>query len=154
MSLLPADQFRQLIAVAPLISIDLIIRNRTNEVLLGYRRNSPARNTWFVPGGRILKNETIAKAFERITFAELGKVFKIEEASFLGVYQHLYPGDNVFEIPGIDTHYIVLAYQLSINNTIPDFNLKSQHDDYRWMKIEELISDETVHSNTRAYFKV
>ena len=44
--------------------------------------------TWFVPGGRIMKNETLENAFERITLAETGKAVPITEAGFLGVYQH------------------------------------------------------------------
>ncbi len=39
------------IRLAPLIAIDLIIRNASGGVLLGLRRNEPAKDCYFVPGG-------------------------------------------------------------------------------------------------------
>ena len=58
------DDFVEVVKKTPLVSIDLIVENDRNEVLLGFRKNEPAKNYWFVPGGRILKNERIAEAFE------------------------------------------------------------------------------------------
>jgi colanic acid biosynthesis protein WcaH len=48
------------IRLAPLIAIDLIIRSARDEVLLGLRKNEPAKGCYFVPGGMILKNERLA----------------------------------------------------------------------------------------------
>ena len=56
----------------PLISIDLLVQNEHGEYLLGLRNNRPAQGYWFVPGGRVLKNETLDGAFKRLTFEELG----------------------------------------------------------------------------------
>jgi colanic acid biosynthesis protein WcaH len=39
---------------------------------MGWRENEPAKRTWFVPGGRIRKDEKIADAFERIIRTETG----------------------------------------------------------------------------------
>ena len=50
------------IRLAPLIAIDLVIRNARDEVLLGLRKNEPAKGCYFVPGGMILKNERLADA--------------------------------------------------------------------------------------------
>ena len=41
------------IRFAPLIAIDLIIRNARGEVLLGLRKNEPTKGRYFVPGGMI-----------------------------------------------------------------------------------------------------
>ena len=54
------------IRLAPLIAIDLIIRTARDEVLLGLRKNEPAKGCYFVPGGVILKNEQLAEAFARL----------------------------------------------------------------------------------------
>jgi colanic acid biosynthesis protein WcaH len=48
---------------------------------MGWRGNDPARGTWFVPGGRIRKNEKIADAFERIIRTETGLVKSLARAS-------------------------------------------------------------------------
>jgi colanic acid biosynthesis protein WcaH len=58
--------FHTLVRLAPLISIDFIIRNPRWEILLGLRNNAPAKGSYFVPGGIILKNERLADAFKRI----------------------------------------------------------------------------------------
>jgi NUDIX domain len=58
------------IRLAPLIAIDLIIRNARDDVLLGLRKNEPAKGCYFVPGGMILKNEHLADAFARLAKTE------------------------------------------------------------------------------------
>lgn len=54
------EDFLNIIDKTPLIAIDLIIKNPDGDVLLGKKLNEPAKDKWFVPGGRILKNESIA----------------------------------------------------------------------------------------------
>ena len=70
----------------PLVSIDLIITNRIGEVLLGKRENRPAKESWFVPGGRIRRMEKFEDAFKRISVNELGIPYKLEDASFFGIF--------------------------------------------------------------------
>ncbi len=67
MKKLPTDLFKLIVAHAPLVSIDLVVRNARGEMLLGLRRNRPAQDYWFAPGGRIGKDERLADAFHRIT---------------------------------------------------------------------------------------
>src|SRR3954466_13792753 len=50
-------QFADVVRLAPLVSIDLVIRDPDGDVLVGLRTNAPAKGFWFVPGGRIRKNE-------------------------------------------------------------------------------------------------
>jgi len=64
--MLNEENFSSVIKSTPLISIDLIVRNLKGEVFLGNRVNDPAKDYWFVPGGRIFKDETRAQAFSRI----------------------------------------------------------------------------------------
>src|SRR4051812_34704120 len=108
---LSKDEFLAVVERAPLVSIDLIVRNSEGQVLLGFRKNQPGKNSWFVPGGRIRKYESIDAAFRRISEEELMHVQSIEDARFLGIFQHLYP-TNFAEEAGFGTHYIVLAYEL------------------------------------------
>lgn len=44
----------------PLVSIDLMIKNAQDQMLWGRRNNRPAQVYWFVPSGRICKNEGLA----------------------------------------------------------------------------------------------
>ncbi|HEE1113999.1 TPA: GDP-mannose mannosyl hydrolase, partial [Klebsiella pneumoniae] len=106
------DAFKNVIKNTPLISIDLIIQNEKGEYLVGKRNNRPARGFWFVPGGRIQKNETLNNGFTRLIQNEIGIEMLRNEATFLGVFEHFYD-DNYFNSE-FSTHYIVLAYKISI----------------------------------------
>lgn len=148
--MLERAKFRDLVMNAPLVSIDLIVRNPENEVLLGLRRNSPAKHMWFVPGGRIWKDERIDRAFKRITEAELGTMFDLKNARFVGVFEHLYSG-NFADEPGFGTHYIVLAHEIKIAEESVRFSSK-QHRDYRWLSEKQLLEENDVHPYTKDYF--
>jgi len=65
------DEFAQVVRNTPLVSIDLIIRDPDEHVLVGLRTNEPAKGKWFVPGGVVRKYERLADAFARIFKAEL-----------------------------------------------------------------------------------
>lgn len=148
-SWLDAETFRAVVDATPLVSIDLIVQDHEGRVLLGQRVNRPALNYWFVPGGRIQKNETLDAAFLRLTRAELGCEFQGDQAHFQGVYEHLYD-DSVFG-ESLSTHYVVLAYRLKVHAT--DLQLpEQQHSDYHWWSPVDVLASEQVHSNTRAYF--
>ena len=92
--LLDADRFRTVVAATPLVSIDLIVRRADGAILLGERLNRPAQGCWFVPGGRIRKNESL-DGLSRLSEGELGRVFSRDRARLLGVYEHFYR-DSVF----------------------------------------------------------
>jgi colanic acid biosynthesis protein WcaH len=149
MSHLPLDVFKQVVQNTPLMSIDLIIKNNAGQVLLGKRNNRPAQGYWFVPGGRIVKDETFDIAFSRLTLIEIGKAFSLSNATFLGPYQHLY-SDNLFG-EDFTTHYVVLAYLITFNGDLSDLP-DDQHNCYRWWDVKTLLTSNKVHDNTKAYF--
>lgn len=149
MSFLNDNLFSTIINHTPLISIDLIIENEFKEILVGKRVNRPARGFWFVPGGRIRKNESLDVAFLRICKNEIGLSLPKINAEFYGVYEHFY--NDSFYGDEFSTHYVVLAYKFIIQkkSICPPFN---QHNQYCWMSHFELTRDESVHNNTKAYF--
>ncbi|HAS6104891.1 TPA: GDP-mannose mannosyl hydrolase [Vibrio vulnificus] len=149
MQRLDEETFKTVVASTPLVSMDLVISNLHGQVLLGLRTNRPAQGFWFVPGGRIGKDETFEQAFLRLTQVELGRPVPLVEATFLGPYQHLY-SDN-FSGTGFTTHYVVLGYQLTLDL---DLHLlpAEQHQHYQWWDIQDLLTSEQVHRNTKAYF--
>ena len=71
------EEFLEVVDRAPLVSIDLAVRDAKGRVLLGKRTNEPAKGCWFVPGGRIHKNERLDAAFRRICLDELGKQYYV-----------------------------------------------------------------------------
>ena len=60
MTWLQQEEFARAVAALPLVSVDLLVVNPGGQLLLGQRRNAPARAWWFTPGGRVRKNEPFA----------------------------------------------------------------------------------------------
>lgn len=140
--------FKTIINSTPLISFDLIV-SKDDKYLLGKRKNNPAKDFWFVPGGRIYKGETLIDGFARVTYSELGSTFIYNPSDFMGVYEHFYP--NNFFNDEFPTHYIVLAQKINTYQKHLTFNYE-QHDDFLWLTKSEIIQMKNAHANTKAYF--
>lgn len=148
---LPDDTFKSIIQYATLISIDLIVRNEVGDILLGKRMNAPAKGYWFVPGGRVRKDELLDQAFIRLVSQELGIESGISraDAKFLGVFEHFYE-DCVFG-GGVSTHYVVLAYQLKIPKSCK-LAINDQHSTWIWQDVELVKINNHIHKYTKDYF--
>lgn len=145
-----SDQdFAAVVRATPLISIDLVVENLAGEYLLGLRTHRPAQGFWFVPGGRVQKDETLPDAFARLTLAELGKGFQLEDGQFYGVWQHFY--DDNFSGKDFSTHYIVLGFRLRVDASTLQLPTE-QHNEYCWLTPASLLERDDVHDNSRAYF--
>ena len=151
-TMLSKDDFLTVVRLTPLVAIDLIVSDDAHRILVGHRRNRPAQGTWFVPGGRIAKDESLDAAFARIVRDELGVAGAVRSASpLLGVYEHHYD-DNFAGVEGFGTHYIVLAYAMTLSEAAP-IGRFDQHSEYRWLSPDELLARDDVHENTKAYFR-
>ena len=150
---LPDETFKSIIQHTPLISIDLIVRNKQGHVLLGKRVNAPAKGYWFVPGGRVRKNETLDDAFVRLVREELGIESGVtrENAKFLGVYEHFYD-ENVFD-DIVNTHYIVLAYEFLNKNLNTFVTSINQHEKIIWLDCKENHEGVCMHKYIKKYFE-
>jgi GDP-mannose mannosyl hydrolase len=139
------------IRLAPLVSIDLIIRDPDNRVLLGLRNNEPAKGYYFVPGGIILKDEPLTDAFSRIMKKEINRPGELAQARLLGVFDHFYATNRSGD-PGYGTRYVVLAHEVrlqEISGIAPD----QQHSEVGWWSEADLLNSDRVHENTKAYFR-
>jgi colanic acid biosynthesis protein WcaH len=147
-----AARFLEVVDRTPLVSIDLVVVDPDRRVLCGRRVNQPARGYWFVPGGRIRKDELLDDAFERIASVELGGgPWPRSDASLVGLFEHLYD-TNFADAPDITTHYVVLAHRINVGERLDP--PEDQHSEYRWFsKLEANSGDLVVHPNTLEYFK-
>lgn len=147
--MLSSEDFKHLVRSAPLFSIDLVVLNQQNQILVGKRKNAPAKGYWFVPGGRVFKGESLVEAFSRITRTELSLKFDYLSATQLGIYDHFY-SDSVFG-DDISTHYINAPYLIQLpEETVLDLPT-AQHQEYRWISLEELNQGETVHQYSKVF---
>jgi colanic acid biosynthesis protein WcaH len=154
-AMLDAQAFQAALAAVPLVSLDLVIVRGTSEVLLGLRTNRPAQNFWFVPGGRIYKNERMQAAMLRIAEKELGLGVALSSGKIssqpMGTYEHFYTDCFAGDV-GVSTHYVVLAHLFKVD---ADFALPTtgdqQHSALRWWPIAEALAATEVHQMTKDY---
>ncbi|WP_024605740.1 MULTISPECIES: GDP-mannose mannosyl hydrolase [unclassified Pseudoalteromonas] len=143
--------FSTVVDSTPLVSIDLVVINEQGQALLGERLNRPAQGYWFIPGGRILKHESLESAFKRLTLNELGYELNIKDAELLGPYDHFY-GDSVFG-ESIKTHYVAIAYVVRASEKqLSNLPINEQHGCYEWFDMDAISNNEKVHIHTKWYF--
>ena len=154
--LAPKD-FLKAIELTQLVSIDLIVLDESLRVLVGKRVNKPAQNTWFVPGSRLYKNETIEEGVKRVSRTELGVEIIKNKTTLIGVYDHIYP-DNFLDGKDengkiINTHYVVIGLQTQLQSSMINEEIfLQQHSEMRWMSLEELLQRPDVDQRTKNYF--
>ena len=134
----------------PIYAIDLIIFFKNGKLLMGKRINNPAKNYFFVPGGRILKDESRKEAFKRITKQEIGLECDIDKSKFLGIYEHFYSNSKWNE-KRISTHYIVEARFLEFQRyEKSNFNLTNQHSSFKLIDLKN-YDDKNIHHYSLIY---
>ena len=69
---LPLPEFERAVGALLLVSVDWVLLNPAGQMLLGRRRNAPARHWWFTPGERVRKNEPLESCLQRVAVSELG----------------------------------------------------------------------------------
>lgn len=119
------ENWRTIVEHVPIVSVDLVVFH-DDAVLLGTRENEPAKGEWFVPGGRVLKNERRTDAVRRVAREELGTEVEIVES--LGTFEHFYEVADVDVSSG--KHYLASGYVVTPTST--DFALDSQHSSFRF----------------------
>ncbi len=158
--MLDHQTFTKIIEATPLVSVDIVLVRGGDEVLLGLRNNRPAQGFWFVPGGRVLKNESIHSALLRIMEKELGLATFILNGQlkvvFHGVYEHMYEDCFAGDI-GISTHYVVLAYKIEVASDFYSGDFASpiadeQHAELKWWPIQDALASDSVHQYSKNYF--
>jgi colanic acid biosynthesis protein WcaH len=145
------DQFKHVVDNTVLVSLDLLLINQRNQVLVGRRLHAPARGYLFVPGGRIHKGETVTEALMRIAAQETGLCLSLDQVVLHGIYDHIYT-DSFFEEPAISTQYVVIACRYAVRSDVPML-ADEQHENLCFMPISELLMSPEVHPYTKNYFR-
>ena len=153
--MLNADIFLDVVARTPLVAVDLVLVRGGAEVLLGLRNNRPAQGFWFVPGGRIRKNESLQSALARVADAELGLPLAAlpQAPRLMGAFEHFYPDcfAGPAETVGVSTHYVVLGHLLTLPPSFAIPNGDAQHAELRWWPLAQALASPEVHRFTKDY---
>ena len=159
--LLPEAQFLSAIEALPLVSVDWVLSNPAGEILVGHRLNAPARDTWFTPGGRVRKGETLRQARTRIAVSELGIAAALAEqwidrSEPMGAWDHLFP-DSTMDA-NLPTHYVNLPFWLALSDAELEFlrlPVGEQHREWAWVsasrQLEGMAEAMELHAYVQPY---
>jgi len=70
--LIPGEFYRRILAVMPIVCVDLMVIDIDGRLLLLQRRREPAKGHWWFPGGRVHLGETRAESASRKLNEECG----------------------------------------------------------------------------------
>ena len=150
--MLHKDVFLGVVDAAPLVAMDLVVVRGGTEILLGLRNNRPAQGFWFVPGGRIRKNEAMQAALARVAHDELG--LQLADLPVpprhMGAFEHFYTDCFAGDV-GVSTHYVVMGNLVALPAGTELAAADAQHSALRWWPLAEAQASAEVHRFTKDY---
>lgn len=130
------DHIRKLVPIATvnaIITWNPIITNA--KVLLVHRVNSPAKNEWWIPGGRIQYGESLLKALIRKVKEETG--LSVDTAKLANISASVWP----------EVHAIDITFLVTVKNG--PIKLNDESDNWGWFK----PNTKTLHPQLRRILK-
>ena len=111
--------YKTITSQMPIPTVEAIIINSENDLLIMKRNNPPAKGEWWFPGGRIRKGEMFLQALTRKVREETGLEVKV--LGFIGVYERIFR----------ERHDIAIVFlcRCEDENVI----LNSEHSEYKFL---------------------
>ena len=151
--ILNRDEYFQAVSLTQLVSIDILVIYE-GKLLVGERINEPAKGSFFVPGGKVYKNEYLKEALERISEHEIGVRLTSNQVTLNGIYDHLY--ENNFRDDSCGTHYVCIACLFELDDVeqidVVETAMLSQHHCVEWLDTNQVLDHPKVHTNVKSYF--
>ncbi|MBI2888847.1 MAG: NUDIX domain-containing protein [Candidatus Liptonbacteria bacterium] len=124
---IPLGLYKKIYSAVPLPCVDLVVEDVRGNFLLVWRKNSPDKNKWWFPGGRLVRGERLAAAALRKLREETGLTGRV--AGLMGVHEYFArPG----AFPGTTAHNIALVFRVRVRGVRPAARLDRQSTEYRW----------------------
>jgi len=131
---IPDNLYKQILENMPVLCVDIII-SYLGKVLLIRRGEAPAQRKWWVPGGRLYKNERILDAAKRKALKETNLNIQIKK--MVGIYEY-FSKEGKYPDMKTGTHTPVIVFLAEIDDQNPRVELDRTSLDYMWIgKIEE-----------------
>ncbi len=138
---IPSSDYKKILDNMPVACVDLLIYN-DNKVLLVLRKDDPAKGEWFVPGGRIFKNEKLEYGAIRKAREEVGLDITLEKQ--IGCFD-LFFDKGVFDNIKDGVHTISVVYLCSLKDTKQKIKIDNTSLDARWFDLKNKKELEKTH---------
>ena len=127
--MIPANKYKHIIEVLPILCVDIVIKNEHGEYLLVKRANEPLKGHWWVIGGRVHKGETMEQAAIRKAKEEAS--LDVHGLGLIGYYEEIF-SENPFGLNcGLHTVSIVFSTVVDKNQQV---KLDYQSTDWKYSK--------------------
>lgn len=129
------DTYKVIIENSIIETVDFIVLNEQNKILLWLRNNEPLKWIYYIPWWRRYKNEKIMDSLKRKFYEELWISINKDKIIFLWIYDDIYPNSMFW---GISSHYAPITYVYKLNKN-EEKNIKKdmQHDDLRFFDLDD-----------------
>lgn len=118
------EDYIKVLDTMPILCVDAIVIDK-GRCLLVKRKNEPLKGQYWLPGGRVFKNETLEDAVKRKMKEEIG--VEVSIIKLAGFHEYLYK-ENEFGLDSI--HTLSAVFFVSPLDTM--IVIDSQSDDYIW----------------------
>jgi len=130
--------YKEIMANAPICTVDVIFFNPSkDQVLLGKRNNQPLSGEYYSIGGRLEKNEEFLDCAVRQAKRELGIEIFPDQLIFGGVINEIWPNSKY---SGVNYHTVNIYYGYLLNGDEKPV-LDQQHSACHWLT----VTDESLH---------
>jgi len=129
--LIPQPLYNDILASVPIACVDIALVHR-GRILLVKRNDPPARDEWWVPGGRVLKGEMMADTARRKARDEVG--IDVHVGPIVHTAETIFPdGPSGIPVHSINSCFFVYPAQEECEPV-----LDSHHAGARWVdRVEE-----------------
>ncbi|MBU4347933.1 NUDIX domain-containing protein [Patescibacteria group bacterium] len=141
--LLPSKQYKELLKISPICTVDVLFFNKNfTKILLFKRNNEPLKGVYFSIGGRLLKNERFLDGAVRQAMREAKiKIIK-NKLIWSGAQEELYPNSVFDKIP---YHAVAIFYSYLVDENKFKPKMDNQHSEYKWF----LVKDKKITPNIK-----
>lgn len=143
--MIPNNLYKKILENVPVLCIDFVLVN-DGKILLTYRTEEPAKDQWWIQGGRVHKNEKLIDTVRRKAKEEIG--IEVEIVRIIGVYEIMFE-QGAFNLP---VHDVAICFLVKPKNDAK-VTLDSTHQEYKWISkidndlhpyVKEVLSDSKV----------
>jgi colanic acid biosynthesis protein WcaH len=138
------DEYKKFLSTMPIVCVDCLVENDKGEYLLVKRKNEPLKGEFWVPGGRLHKNERLADAVRRKMREEIGvDVEIIENVGFFEEFFHDTEQDADGGVHSISVVYRVrpLSYEIKLDDQSAEWgwfkDVPQRLKEYDYLKVGE-----------------
>ena len=126
--MLSDEDYKKVMETMPVVCIDCVVRNDKGEYLLVKRKNEPLQGEYWVPGGRLLRNERLEQAVHRKMREEIG--IEVEIVESLGFFEEFF--DKTAQ--NAEGGFHAISFLWLVRPLGPGISLDGQSSDWGWFR--------------------